>query len=351
MDKFENCISLGWFCGTASSMSRYGLRSHSGPFDWFFSDFDSVLKVIETDFSDFMKKENLVPDKKNNKIFYDTKYRFSCNHDIESDFDHEYQFIFERYMRRAERFMQSVRRPTCFIRTVRSEREIQFIEENGEYIYKVIKKENCNNEIIYLLLKNMKRLSDEYLWFRLGLEDYSGQTYEMRHMFDSSNDFSVYCKNKILAGEDIRCNTLFDKAHIEPGYKVSVLMRKLDADKCNIGDIFKEYYPDIDRGGVFLWGMGTYGVLVLKYFHKNKIRVNGIIDNDPEKWESFCEGIPVMPFSQIKGDSINIFVAVSSASSSEEITNQIINKYPKALIWGLTDLINHPQVSQLMEDI
>ena len=82
MDKFENCISLGWFCGTASSMSRYGLRSHSGPFDWFFSDFDSVLKVIETDFSDFMKKENLVPDKNNNKIFYDTKYRFSCNHYI-----------------------------------------------------------------------------------------------------------------------------------------------------------------------------------------------------------------------------------------------------------------------------
>lgn len=42
-DKYINCISLGWYCGTASSCSRLGLRSFSGPFDWILSDFEYVI--------------------------------------------------------------------------------------------------------------------------------------------------------------------------------------------------------------------------------------------------------------------------------------------------------------------
>lgn len=34
INTYENCISLGWFCGTASAMSMFGLRCFSGPFDW-----------------------------------------------------------------------------------------------------------------------------------------------------------------------------------------------------------------------------------------------------------------------------------------------------------------------------
>lgn len=33
---FDSFISLGFFCGTAASMSGHGLRSFSGPFDWIF---------------------------------------------------------------------------------------------------------------------------------------------------------------------------------------------------------------------------------------------------------------------------------------------------------------------------
>lgn len=50
---FENFISLGWFCGTAASMSKYGLRSWFGPFDWYFSNFPGVLSCMENDFIDF----------------------------------------------------------------------------------------------------------------------------------------------------------------------------------------------------------------------------------------------------------------------------------------------------------
>lgn len=72
--RFDCCVSLGWFCGTASSMGKCGLRSHAGPFDWYLSDFEPVLKMIETDFSDFMKKENLVVDNTDHTVFLDMKY-------------------------------------------------------------------------------------------------------------------------------------------------------------------------------------------------------------------------------------------------------------------------------------
>jgi hypothetical protein len=81
---YSNCISLGWFCGTASSLSRLGLRSYSGPFDWYFSHYWAVLNQIENDFKDFMKWENLELslDDASGRTFCDRKYGFCCNHDI-----------------------------------------------------------------------------------------------------------------------------------------------------------------------------------------------------------------------------------------------------------------------------
>lgn len=56
--KFEQFISLGLHCFTAASMSKYGLRSSSGPFDWLITaDFGWVLRYMETDFSGFWIRE------------------------------------------------------------------------------------------------------------------------------------------------------------------------------------------------------------------------------------------------------------------------------------------------------
>lgn len=225
MEYYDNCISLGWFCGTASSMEKYGLRSHSGPFDWYFSDFDSVLKVIETDFSDFMKRENLWFDDSNCRVFYDTKYGFHCSHDVAHNFEEEYPLIYQKYMRRAEQFKEDIKSPTCFIRTVKDESEISFIEKNRNYIYEVLRKENTDNNIIFLLNKNLRNMSDDFLWFRLNIEEYIGKTYQMRYMFSTSRDFEKYCQN-ILSPEDIKHNIKFDKKHLKMGARMSILLGK-----------------------------------------------------------------------------------------------------------------------------
>ena len=55
---FGKFVSLGWFCGTAASMSKYGLRSGAGPVDWCFTELEELIHLIDTDFEHFMEKEN-----------------------------------------------------------------------------------------------------------------------------------------------------------------------------------------------------------------------------------------------------------------------------------------------------
>ena len=51
---FENFISLGAGCQVAASMSKFGLRSWSGVFDWLFTDrFEWILYYLENNFKGF----------------------------------------------------------------------------------------------------------------------------------------------------------------------------------------------------------------------------------------------------------------------------------------------------------
>ena len=70
-EMFENFISLGGMCTVAAALSKNGLRSTSGPFDWLISPLESVITLLENDFRDFIEKENLIIDKERDRSFYD----------------------------------------------------------------------------------------------------------------------------------------------------------------------------------------------------------------------------------------------------------------------------------------
>lgn len=335
--RYVNCISLGWFCGVASSMNRYGLRNHSGPFDWYFSGLESVLKLMETDFYDFMAKENLFVDENDSTVFHDKKYGFACRHDIQNDFATEYEGIYQKYMRRAEQFMRDVRQPALFIRAVRSENEILYIEENREYIYEIIKRSNTGNEIIFLTLNTMKKLPDYFLQFRLGMEGYIGKTFEMRTMFDTSEEFSEYCKKNILSSEQIDRNKRFDREHFGIDEKVLMLMDR--ADLFDMVSELKKFYSNMKRG-LYLFGAGIYGELVSLHLVKKGITVKGIIDNDQEKQGSLCNGIPVISLLQIEYGHQNIFVTVRD-KRTEEIEKQLLEQCPDSTILTLRNIVEH----------
>lgn len=337
--RYKNCISLGWFCGVASSMSRYGLRRCSGPFDWYFSDLESVLKLMETDFNDFMARKNLFVDADVPIVFHDKKYGFLCSHDIQNDFETEYEGIYQKYMRRANRFLSDTKEPTCFIRAVRSEQEILYIEENRNYIYDVIKKKNAGNEIIFLLLHGMKELPNRYLWFRLGCEQYVGKQFEMRTMFDTSRQFSEYCKKNILSPDCVRENKEFDREHLSMDTKITMLVHKLDS--CDIELELRKTYPDIEQG-IYLFGAGIYGELVSLHLIKKGIILKGVIDNNQEKQGGLCNGIPIIAFSQIRNEHPNICITVSD-EKREEIEKQVLGKYPDAVILTLRNIVERLQ--------
>lgn len=56
---YDHIVSLGWYCGIASSMAKNGFRENSGPFDWMFSSLEGVLHFLESSFEDFLDWNHL----------------------------------------------------------------------------------------------------------------------------------------------------------------------------------------------------------------------------------------------------------------------------------------------------
>ena len=216
-EKYSNCISLGWFCGTACSLSRLGLRSCAGPFDWYFSHYWSVLSQIENGFCDFMKPENLELDKEDMRghTFVDKRYQFRCNHDIQENLEAEKEIIHQRYAHKADTFQKMIVRPTVFVRCIRDPEEVEYINVNWEYAQKVLKKYNSKNDVIYVYRKGLKGLTDNVTAFSLEINDYVGKKYEMRHMFDSSCELLKLCSG-LLDEKTMQKNIAYDRRKFGP---------------------------------------------------------------------------------------------------------------------------------------
>jgi len=105
---FDNFISLGVNCLIASALSKHGLRSTSGPFDWCTSSLEGVLTLLENDFFDFMNYKNLRVDKEKKGVFDDIKYKINYNHDVKVSLENDYADIKEKYQRRIERFREMI---------------------------------------------------------------------------------------------------------------------------------------------------------------------------------------------------------------------------------------------------
>ena len=343
---YDNCISLGWFCGTASSMSMHGLRSCSGPFDWYRSDLWAVLGVIENDFSDFMLRKNLQLVDDNPKRFVDTKYGFTFLHDIKENFEQEYSAIFQKYHRRAMRFMEDTKSPTCFLRAVRSHQEVSWIKENRDYISSVIKKNNSKNEIIFLVHKNINNLPNDILWFKLDIEQYIGKAYEMRTMFNTSKEFLMYCE-KIFCQKKKLKNICYDTTYRTKRILINHMIEK--GDNC-IKLALIDCFGTLDSG-LWIWGAGAMGAFLLNYLLDKGIKVNGIIDNKiSDNKEEMINEVPVIPFSKLQHDNANIFIAIVSEEAVASVKKQINDKGNDFKVLSYDNLYGYPLLPELSWD-
>ena len=283
MDKknssFENCISLGWFCGVAASLNRLGLRDFSGPFDWYFSDYESVIKLMDIGFENFFVRENLVEDKENKKTFSDERFGFTCFHDVKRSLDEDYPIIYDKYHRRAERFLKALEKPSCLFRSVRTKKELDYIAENIDYIERVIKRYNRDNQIIYLVDKSTDETGYPFVSYNVQAE-YLCDAYSVRTLFDKNAALLAYCSNLIPA-DRIRENK--ERYYsLNSTWAAEVYHGIMMKDPLIASEILKGL-DLVNDEGIFLWGYGYHGRNMYKYLKQQGINVSGIIDKRADK--------------------------------------------------------------------
>lgn len=156
---FKNFISLGFFCSVALDLERYGLRSHSYPFDWNISDFEFVINAIENNFENYFNLNYYYQGKESQNVYYNEKCKVWFFHDFDAYIPIEKQIdaVKEKYERRIHKFYEAIKEPTLFIRYISDTRnekneciELKYIENNIERIRDVLKKYNNNNDILYI---------------------------------------------------------------------------------------------------------------------------------------------------------------------------------------------------------
>ena len=319
---YSSCVSLGWFCGTASSLSRLGLRSESGPFDWYFSDYSSVLRLIDNGFLDFMNKGNLKVDTNNPHVFEDVKYHFTCNHDIKTDFEKEYEDIHKKYQKRANRFIKRIKEPTVFFRCICDNNEVQYINENWKYAENVVKKYNSQNCIVYVLRSGLENLTIEVKSYILKTHVYIGKPYEMSYLFNESEELVRYCKG-LLSDEVIFQNVEFYKKNnaqsVCADFMNSIYLEpNLDGADALILNKFKNF----NNQSFYIWGAGKYGTSLCNYFTQRNIGVKAVIDN--VKRGITEDGINIIGPNEIEKDAF-IFIAIVDKRANEDIKQQILN--------------------------
>ena len=133
---FDLFVSLGWYCATASSLQSHGLRDISGPFDWCQTHLEGVIHFLETEFEDFLARENCeFVARKDDKVFYDRKWGVLFPHEIRSDFEEEWVDVQGKYDRRVQRLRECLQKKRiCFVRAVRTQDEIAYIVKKQRII-------------------------------------------------------------------------------------------------------------------------------------------------------------------------------------------------------------------------
>ena len=75
MPKYQNVVSLDFFCSPAIELNNLNLRKSSQPFDWVISsDFNQVLELINNGFEDFLNSEFLFQLKRYPQYYRNIKY-------------------------------------------------------------------------------------------------------------------------------------------------------------------------------------------------------------------------------------------------------------------------------------
>lgn len=328
---FDYFVSLGAACPVASSMSRYGLRSFSGVFDWLITpNFGSVLHCIETNFEDFLLQENLERYDDNDNHFLDKKSGFRFEHDVNS-FENEYDKLKEKYAHRISVFYEKAQSRVCYLRSVRSEKDLQYIEDNTGYIESVIKKHNEESEIVFLCDNNLS-IPDTFAFrYYKTYGIWSGRSrWALRSYFDNADDFLRFCGEN-YSGAHLLKNLVFD-------LNKSDSIAKFTEHKCETLTtlLSRDLDADIIPDKIIIYGAGVIGKELYK---KVKEFATVLYFVDGKEAGTEFQGVKVIPADELQHEE-GVKVIVSATYYFDEIKNELLNKYQEDDIISLDDILN-----------
>lgn len=228
--KYDNIISLGFFCSTALELERIGLRSNSNPFDWILSyDISKVIYLINNKFEDFLNIKYLKQYRSNPNFYVNTKYDIHFYHDFDKykTLEEQIEDIDNKYRRRINKFYEVIKSKTLFVRYISSKEECIYIEENLHKILKVLRSFNQENDIIFVANEDIKSdkleifnvevdnedtVARKFIEKNIKLEKYlTSNIYDYKKRVENLNVYSRKQKRKKLLKIPNKCINLIKK--------------------------------------------------------------------------------------------------------------------------------------------
>lgn len=335
-----NCfISLGYGCGITASLSKEGLRSFAGPFDWCIQELKAEMKVLLENFEGFLLRENIriVPDKvptfkdlSNGIIFPDEHFK---------DLDKEWDEINEKYQRRIKRAKEKIEMGgVCFIRGIVDQAEVDYILHNAEEINSAIRSEELNNDIIFLA-PNYVNIPDNF-GFRYYIMPFSRYTTDfrksLRGYYDLADGFVQYCVENYNENERNK-NLVYDLRQDNEYYRKRFSINEMEARAMKLVDDVWEAARRTQRAEakfnmlvqvvsmdlneiklpdrVIIYGAGDIGKVLYNKL-REKIEVEYFIDKFSNEGEYL--GCPIISIDQVD-DLSKKTIVVTTAFDFEDI--------------------------------
>lgn len=300
---YDYFVSLGWNCLIASTMGKYGIRSSSGPFDWVWSDLELVLQCMDNDFKNFLERNNINFDVSKPTYFEDKIYKIQFFHDVKYNFEAEYEKIYQKYLRRISRFQRMTKCKTCFIRLVKNEAEMSYISKNADYILNIIKRNNRENNIIFLIPKFLGG-AIPFQSFWISIYDYSVYWGDGTRDIFEMNKKLVAWLNENMDVVKAKDNLLYNRRReniINQRLTQQELISRITLLQDRLSIVSEKYHrmleienADFDNKlteSIVIYGIGDIGKALYKKI-KTKCKVEAFLDLYIQETE--FDGIPIM---------------------------------------------------------
>ena len=326
---FDYFISLGCLCPIASSMGKFGLRSFSGPFDWLSTpDFSWVLHYIDTDFNDFLLKRNLERYDEHQNHFQDKQSGFRFTHD-EENFEYDYEKLKDKYDKRIKRFLEKTASRVCYLRSMHTEQDYEYIVQNADYINRIIKKKNNDSEIVFLCNSDVVgNRKFPFRYYNMPRAWSIASKVELRSYFDHADDFLLFCGENysginIIKNLDFDYENSFDKLTLRRYRTLTALLAH-------------DFSSDIKSDKTIIYGAGVIGKELYKKI-KNITKVICFVDRS--KRESDFEGVPIVRVEDVMREE-GMTIIVSASYDFQTIRGRLVNKFHEREIISLDEILN-----------